>query len=162
MKKHTLSKVISFVLCIAVLFGTVSVGAAAVNMPDAIGDTAKLKIPFAFFRSEPNLSFSTIKGVLLWTEEVEVLGYSGSFVYVQKNGENKGYIHKWLLNDKRLNVTQQYVHVWNGDVKVNCVEFKSDLDDTVKWSLDKKDIVEVTKYNNRSFSVKGLSRGLLN
>lgn len=36
-------------LCFVLLIGTAMVGAAAVNMPDAIGDTTKLKVPFAFF-----------------------------------------------------------------------------------------------------------------
>ncbi len=161
MKKHPLSKVISFVLCFAVLIGTVSVGAAAANMPDAIGDTTKLKFPFAFFRSEPNLSVSTIKGVLLWTDELTVLGYAGSFVRVELSKNNEGYVHRLTIKDKRLNIKKQYANIYSGVLKDDYVQFKFDLDDTVTWSLDKKGIVEVTKYNNRSFSVKGLSPGVV-
>lgn len=161
MKKHPLSKVISFVLCFAVLIGTVSVGAAAANMPDAIGDTTKLKFPFAFFRSEPNLSVSTIKGVLLWTDELTVLGYAGSFVRVELSKNNEGYVHRLIIKDKRLNIKKQYANIYSGVLKDDYVQFKFDLDDTVTWSLDKKGIVEVTKYNNRSFSVKGLSPGVV-
>ena len=161
MKKQLLSKAVSFVLCIAVLFGTASVGAAAVNVTDAIGDTTTLKIPFAFFRSEPNFSVSTIKGILSRTDELNVLGYDGSFVRVELSNNNQGYVHKLIIKDKRLNIKKQYTHIYSGVLKEDYVQFKFDLNDTVTWSLDKKDIVEVTKYNDRSFSVKGLSPGVV-
>ena len=113
-----------------------------------------------FFRSEPNLSFSTIKGIFWHDREVKVLGYSGSFVYVQDSkSKDEGYIHELLLNDKPLNIRQKYVNIYKGATKTGIVTINYDKNGMLEWSLSQSGIVEVTKYSDRSLSVKGLSPG---
>lgn len=160
MNKKCILKIISVLLCFVILLGYSQICATATTQPNATGDTVTVNFLFAFFRSEPTLSFSTIKGIFWNDKEVKVLGYSGSFVYVQDTkSKDKGYIHELLLNDKPLNIRQQYVNIYKGATKTGIVTINYDKDGTLEWSLSQSGIVEVTKYSDRSLSVKGLSPG---
>lgn len=93
---------------------------------------------------------------------MEVLGCSGSYVHVKDlETEDEGYIHSLLLNDKRLNITRKYADVYCGDSKKGLITVKYDKEESLEWSVSKKGIIEVTKHSNRSFSVKGLSPGVV-
>ncbi len=160
MRKKNILKIISALLCFIVLLGYPKIYATAITQPNATGDTVTVKFLFAFFRSDANLSFSTIKGIFLHGREVKVLGYSGSFVYVEdSDSKDKGYIHELLLNDKPLNIRQQYVNIYKGATKTGIVTINYDKNGMLEWSLSQSGIVEVTKYSDRSLSVKGLSPG---
>lgn len=162
MRKKLISKftvIISVLLCFSVVFTSATVYAND-TQPDAINDTVHVNFIFAFFRSKPNLSFSNIKSIFWRERNVKVLGYSGSYVYVQDlKTEEKGYIHNLLLNDKRLNIVRQYTDVYKGDTREGILTVKYDGDGDLNWSLSEQGIVEITKYNYRSLSVKGLSTG---
>ncbi len=122
--------------------------------------TRYLSYSSPFFRSEPNLSSGSIKRLLWYGKQVKVLGYSGSFVYVEDTKNNdKGYVHKLLLNDKPLNVRQQYVSVYKDVKKDGIVTINYDKDGMLEWSVSQNGIVEVSKYSDRSLSVKGISPG---
>ncbi len=147
-------------LCCAVLLSCSQICVTAVTQPDATGDTVKVNFLFAFFRSEPNMSFVTIKSIFLYGREVEVLGYSGSYVRVwDSDSKSEGYIHYLLLNDKPLNIRQQYVNVYNGATKSNAVTVNYDKYGELEWSASSSGIVEIIKNGKRSFSVKGISPG---
>lgn len=160
MRKKNILKIISALLCFVILLGYSQICAIAVTQPNAIEDTVTVNFLFAFFRSEPNLSFGTIKGIFWHDREVKVLGYSGSFVYVQDTkSKDKGYIHELLLNDKPLNIKQQYVNVYKGATKENHIKISYDKDGVLEWSVSPTEIVEVTEYSDGSLSIKGLSSG---
>lgn len=160
MIKGKILKTISCLMCFAVLLNCYPIFAVAATQPDATGDRVKVTFPFAFFRSEPDLSLAAIKRIFLRGKEVEVLGYSGSYVRVwDSDSESEGYIHYCLLNDKPLNIRQQYVNVYNGATKSNAVTVKYDEDGELKWSVSSSGIVEIIKTGKRSFSVKGISPG---
>ncbi len=160
MNKKCILKIISILLCFVILLGYPQICATAITQPNATGDTVTVNFLFAFFRSEPNLSISTIKGIFWHDRKVKVLGYSGSFVYVQDSkSKDEGYIHELLLNDKPLNIRQQYVNIYKGATKTGIVTINYDKDGMLEWSVSQSGIVEVTKYSNRSLSVKGLSPG---
>ena len=160
MRKKNIIKIISVLLCFFILLGYPKICATAITQPNATGDTVTVKFLFAFFRSDANLSFSTIKGIFLHGREVKVLGYSGSFVYVQDSkSKDEGYIHELLLNDKPLNIRQKYVNIYKGATKTGIVTINYDKNGMLEWSLSQSGIVEVTKYSDRSLSVKGLSPG---
>lgn len=153
-------KIISLIICFALVISYIQIGATALTLPDAKGETVKVDFMFAFFRSEPNLSFSTIKKIFWHGRKVKVLDYSGDFVYVQDlESENEGYIHKMLLNDKPLNIRQQYINIYKGASKDGIVTINYEKDGVLNWSVSKNGIVEVTKYSDRSLSVKGISPG---
>lgn len=124
------------------------------------GNPAKVSFWFAFFRSEPNLSFGNIQAIYLNGREVTVLGYEGGYAFVQDNKtKNKGYIHKFLLNDKTLDITKEYDYVYvdmekEGSIKVNYAG-----EGKLVWELSKSGIADITQYDDRSFSVTGLSPG---
>ncbi|MBQ8576084.1 MAG: hypothetical protein IJ447_08585, partial [Clostridia bacterium] len=160
MTKRNIFKIISILLCFVILFGYPQICATAITQPNATGDTVTVNFLFAFFRSDSNLSFSTIKGIFLYGREVEVLGYSGSFVYVQdSDSKDKGYIHELLLNDKPMNIRQQYVNIYKGATKEDHIKINYDKDGALEWSLSQSGIVEITKYSDRSLSVEGISPG---
>lgn len=160
MNKKCILKIISVLLCFVILLGYSQICAIAVTQPNAIEDTVTVNFLFAFFRSEPNLSFGTIKGIFWHDREVKVLGYSGSFVYVQdSDSKDKGYIHKLLLNDRPLNIKQQYVNVYKGATKDGIVTINYDKDGVLEWSASPAGIIEVTEYSDCSLSVKGLNSG---
>ena len=160
MNKKCILKIISVLLCFVILLGYSQICAIAVTQPNAIEDTVTVNFLFAFFRSEPNLSFGTIKGIFWHNREVKVLGYSGSFVYVQdSDSKDKGYIHELLLNDKPLNIRQQYVNVYKGATKDGVVTINYDKSGALEWSVSPTGIVEVTEYSDCSLSIKGLSSG---
>ena len=83
MIKKNVFKTISVLLCFVVFLGYSQICATATTQPSATGDTVTVNFLFAFFRSEPNLSFSTIKEIFWYNREIKVLGYSENFVYVQ-------------------------------------------------------------------------------
>lgn len=160
MVQNNIIKAISALLCFAVLFSSSMVYAGANTQPDAKGDTITVNSLFAFFRSEPNLLFNTIKGIFWNDREVKVLGYSGSYVYVQDLKTNdKGYIHELLLKDKPLNIKQQYVDVFSGALREGILTINYDKDGMLEWSVSQSGIVEVTKHSNRSLSIKGINPG---
>ena len=160
LRKSKTIKIISLIICFALVLSCIQIGAAARTLPDAKGETVKVKFLFAFFRSEPNLSFNTIKKIFWHGREVKVLDYSGDFVYVQDlESENEGYIHKMLLNDKPLNIRQLYVNVYKGTTKDGVVTINYDKSGALEWSVSPTGIVEVTEYSDCSLSVKGLSSG---
>ena len=160
MRKSKTIKIISLIICFALVISYIQIGATALTLPDAKGETVKVDFMFAFFRSEPNLSFSTIKKIFWHGRKVIVLDYSGDFVYVQDlESENEGYIHKMLLNDKPLNIRQQYINIYKGASKEGIVTINYEKDGVLNWSVSKNGIVEVTKYSDRSLSVKGISPG---
>lgn len=160
MIKKNVFKIISVLLCFVILLGYPQICATATTQPNATGDTVRVNFLFAFFRSEPNFSFRTIKGIFFNDREVKVLGYSGSFVYVKdlKTKEN-GYIHEQLLNDKPLNVKQQYITVYKGALKEGVVTISYDKGGALEWTVSSSGIVEITEYDERSLSVKGISPG---
>ena len=160
MTKSKTLKIISAVMCFMVIFSCTQVCATEISQPNAKGDTVKVKFPIAFFRSEPNLSLNAIKGIYLYGKEVKVLGYSGQYVYVQDSkSKDNGYIHELLLNDKPLNIKQQYVDVYSGALREGILTINHDKDGALEWSVSKSGIVEITKYSDRSLSVKGISPG---
>ena len=160
MIKKNVFKIISVLLCFVVLLGYSQLCATAITQSNATGDTVNVNFLFAFFRSDSNLSFNTIKGIFWHGREVKVLGYSGSFVYVEdSDSKDKGYIHELLLNDKPLNIRQQYVNIYKGATKTGIVTINYDKNGMLEWSLSQSGIVEITEHSNRSFSVKGLSPG---
>lgn len=160
MNKKRILKIISVLLCFVILFGYSPIYATATTQPNATGDTVTIKFLFAFFRSDASLAVSTIKGIFLYGREVKVLGYSGSFVYVEdSDSKDKGYIHELLLNDKPLNIRQQYVNIYKGATKNDHIKINYDKDGAIEWSLSQSGIVKITKYNDRSLSVEGLSPG---
>ena len=160
MRKKNIIKIISVLLCFFILLGYPKICVTAITQPNATGDTVTVKFLFAFFRSDANLSFSTIKGIFLRGREVKVLGYSGSFVYVQDlESEDKGYIHELLLNDKPLNIKQQYVDVYSGAKKDGAIAVNYNKNGALEWSVSPTGIVEVTEYSDGSLSVKGLNPG---
>lgn len=160
MRKSKTIKIISLIICFALVISYIQIGATALTLPDAKGETVKVDFMFAFFRSEPNLSFSTIKKIFWHGRKVKVLDYSGDFVYVQDlESENEGYIHKMLLNDKPLNIRQQYINIYKGASKEGIVTINYEKDGVLNWSVSKNGIVEVAKYSDRSLSVKGISPG---
>ena len=160
MNKKCILKIISVLLCFVILLGYSQICAIAVTQPNAIEDTVTVNFLFAFFRSEPNLSFSTIKGIFWHGREVKVLGYSGNFVHVQdSDSKNEGYIHELLLNDKPLNIRQLYVNVYKGATKDGVVTINYDKSGALEWSVSPTGIVEVTEYSDCSLSIKGLSSG---
>ncbi len=160
MNKKCIFNIISVLLCFVVLFGYSQICATAITQPNATGDTVTVNFLFAFFRSEPNLSFGTIKGIFWHGREVKVLGYSGNFVHVQdSDSKNEGYIHELLLNDKPLNIRQLYVNVYKGATKDGVVTINYDKSGALEWSVSPTGIVEVTEYSDCSLSIKGLSSG---
>lgn len=160
MRKNSIFKWFAVLLCFAILFGSMPAYAVNNTQPDATGETVSVKFLFAFFRSEPNLSFNTIKGIFLNGREVEVLGYSGNYVHVQDlDSKSKGYIHYFLLNDKPLNIRQQHVNVYNGATKNGVVTINYDKDGVLEWSLSQSGIVSVTQHSYRSLTVTGISPG---
>lgn len=160
MTKTNFLRLVSVFLICVIAFSITEVYATGDTQSDAIGDEVTVTFFFAFFRGEPNLSFTNIKNIFWKDRKVNVLGYSGSYVYVEDiETEDKGYIHNWLINDKRLNITQQYVDVYSGDSKNGVVTIKYDKDAALEWSVSKSGIVEVTKHTSRSLSIKGLSPG---
>lgn len=160
MTKTNFLRLVSVFLICVIAFSITEVYATGDTQSDAIGDEVTVTFFFAFFRGEPNLSFTNIKNIFWKDRKVNVLGYSGSYVYVEDiETEDKGYIHNWLINDKRLNITQQYVDVYSGDSKNGVVTIKYDKDAALEWSVSKSGIVEVTKHSSRSLSIKGLSPG---
>ena len=162
MIRNNVLRVISVLLCFVILFGSMPVYAVDGTQPDAIGDTAEVNFFFAFFRDAPNLSFTNIKTVFWKGRKINVLGYSGNYVYVQDvETEDKGYIHNMLINDKRLNIIKAYANIYSGVLKDDYVKVRFDLSGDLEWSLSEKGVVEVTKYNSRSFSVKGLKPGVV-
>ena len=160
MNKKCILKIISVLLCFVILLGYPEICATATTQPNATGDTVTVNFIFVFFRSQPNLSLSTIKGIFWNGKEVKVLGYSGSFVHVQDiNSKDEGYIHELLLNDKPLNIRQLYVNVYKGVKKDGVVTINYDKNGALEWSVNQSGIVEVTKCGDRSLSVEGLSPG---
>ncbi len=94
--------------------------------------------------------------------EVNILGYSGNYVYVEDiKTKEKGYIHNLLVNDKPLNIVKEYLHIYEGALKEGVIVIKYDKGEDVEWSLSKTGIVEIEEYNsnNKILSVKGISAG---
>lgn len=160
MNKKIIFKLVSVLLCLVTLFTSVSVYAGANTQPDAINDTVTVKFLFAFFRSEPKISFANIKGLFFNGRDVKVLGYSGNYVYVKDvKTQNVGYIHKLLLDDKPLNIKQKFLNIYSGDYKEGSITVNYEKGGTLEWSISSDDVVEITKHNNNSLSVKGLRPG---
>lgn len=92
--------------------------------------------------------------------DVKVLGYSGNYVYVKDvKTQNVGYIHKLLLDDKPLNIKQKFLNIYSGDYKEGSITVNYEKGGTLEWSISSDDVVEITKHNNNSLSVKGLRPG---
>lgn len=142
------------------MFSGVSVYAGATAQPDAINDTITVKFSFAFFRSEPKISFTNIKGVFFNGKNVKVLGYSGNYVFVEDvKTQAVGYIHKMLLDDKPLNIKQNYINIYSGDYKEGSITVNYEKDGDLEWSVSSEGIVEISKHNKNSLSVKGIRPG---
>lgn len=156
-------KVITLSICVLLSFSVIisAIPSSAYSaQATSNGNPAKVSFWFAFFRSEPNLSFGNIQAIYLNGREVTVLGYEGGYAFVQDNKtNNKGYIHKFLLNDKTLDIAKEYDYVYvdmekEGSIKVNYAG-----EGKLVWELSKSGIADITQYDDRSFSVTGLSPG---
>lgn len=160
MNKRNILKAVSVLLCFVLTIVSYAPYVNALSQPDAQGDTVSVVFLFAFFRSKPNLSLGSIKGILFQDREVKVLGYSGNFVYViDVKTKQEGYIHYLMINDKPLNIVQEYANIYNGAYQSGSVRIKYDKEGILEWYVNKSGIVEVTKCTDRSLSIKGISPG---
>ncbi len=159
-KTQKLLAVVSVLLCFLLVVGNVPVNAVNLSQPSSVGDKVTVNFLFAFFRSEPKLSFTGIQKIFFHNKEVKVLNYSGSYVYVQDTEtDEKGYIHNLLLSDKPLNIKQEYINVYTGATKEEVITVKVDNGKQFEWSLNKSGIVEITESSKNKFTVTGLKSG---
>jgi len=154
-------KIVSLILCVSIISCNSIVYAANTSKPDSIGDEVYISFLFAFFRDEPSIS-SKIKNVFWYKRNVKVLDYSGNYIYVRDvETKEKGYIHELLLNDKSLNIVQEYLDVYKGNTKEKAITVNTKPGKNFDWSLSKNGIVEITQYSEKELSVKGLSSGMV-
>ena len=154
-------KIVSLLLCVSIISCGSVVYAADTSKPDAVGDEVHINFLFAFFREEPSIS-SKIKSVFWYKRNVKVLDYSGNYVYVRDIETNeKGFIHELLINDKAINIVQEYLDVYNGKTKEKAITVNIKPNSNLEWSLSKNGIVEVTKHSEKELTVTGLSSGMV-
>lgn len=155
--------VISVLLCLTIVFGSVSVCAAGDAQPEAANDKVSVNFIFVNFRSEPNFSFSSIKKIFFYGRKVKVLRYEGYFTYVQDvQTEEKGYIFSVFLDDDeegKLSVTPEDFSAYEGRTRNSLIKINYNGNRTVRWSIDKSGIVEITEGDDGNLNVKGISPG---
>lgn len=148
-------------MCISIISCNRIVYAYDENKPDAIGDEVYVNVIFAFFRDGPSIS-SKIKDMFWYGRNIEVLDYFENYVYVRDiETKEKGYVHELLLNDKSLNIVQEYLDVYKGNTKEKAITVNTKPGKKIEWSLSKNGIVEITQYSEKELSVKGLSSGMV-
>ncbi len=166
MKKKAITQLTAFTavfLCFALVFGSTSVFAANNSNPDAIDNKTSVIFPFVFFRSQPDLAFSSIKKIFFYGKKVKVLGYSGNFTYVEDiSGKEKGYIFRMFIEDDEegeLKTAKSVYCVYEGKKRTSHIKIDYNGSKNISWELSKPGIVEVTKESDGNLSIKGLSPG---
>lgn len=132
--KKLLSKVISLVICAVVLLGSVTTAYGNTDVDSKNDDQPKVSFLFAFLRDKPNIFSGEILDFLTYGTEVNVLGYSGAYIYIEDvKTEKRGYVFYWFIDDK-FKFNREYDHIYVGQTNSGRLKIKNGAD--VEWTAN--------------------------
>ncbi len=119
-------------LCILVLLGSVTTAYGNTEADSKSNDQPKVSFLFAFLRDKPNIFSGEILDFLIYGTEVNVLGYSGTYIYVEDvKTEKRGYVFYWFMDDN-FEFNREYDHIYVGQTNSGRLKIKNGAD--VEWT----------------------------
>ena len=139
--KNILSKVISLMLCILVLLGSVTTAYGNTDVDGKNDNQPKISFLFAFLKDKPDVFGGEILSILIRGTEVNILSYSGAYIYVEdvKTGK-RGYAFYWFVDDK-FEFNRDYDHVYAGQTNSGRLKLKNGAD--VEWTVNPSGYISI-------------------